>query len=87
MVMSIWGKYIFRLNPENFFHLTLPFSRGNHFNDSKMEFPDFFEITLYIIFAIFPKMTMTVFVKNFQNHIKDEIFKIQELTLFIIFAL
>ena len=40
-------------------------------NDDNGEFPDFHELTLYMIFAVFLKMSIpmtAIFVKNFKNH-------------------
>ena len=75
--------------PRNFKILILKpkfsFLRKNHKNDIQGEFPDFYELTLYINFANFLKTVipiMIIFVAKFKNHIR----KIQESTLVIIFV-
>ena len=67
--------------------MNFPFCKGNHDNNSQGEFPDFYEFTLNMIFAIFLKLAnpiRDIFVKNFENCIMGEFVKMQELTLVII---
>ena len=66
------------------------FLRINLKNDNQHEFPDFNEVTLYLIFPIFLKMVMpimTIFFKNFENQTQGEFVKILEFTLVIIFVI
>ena len=54
------------------FDPNLSFLRRNHKNANGSEFPEFYEFTHYMIFAIFLKMAIpiiAIFVENFKNHI------------------
>ena len=69
--------------PRNFkifiFEPKLSFLRENDKNDRYVEFQDFYEWTLYMIFANF--------VKNFENHIYGELVKIRDFFLAIVFVI
>ena len=86
------------MNPRNFkilvSNLNLPFLRKNQEIDAQFdgysEFPGLNELTLYMIFAIFVNMVismMDIFLENFQNHIKGTLVKIQEFTQVMIFLI
>ena len=77
------GRPKIRVNSEeikNFhFEPKLPFLRENKKNDNSGAFPDFYEFTLYMIFANVLKMAisiMAIFSKIFQNRMKGGLVKI-----------
>ena len=72
-----------------FSSLNSNFLRVNPENDYHGEFPDFYEFTQDMNFAIFLKMVipmMAIYVKKFSNHFQGEFGKIRKFILVIIFA-
>ena len=68
----------------------MSFLKEKHKNNNQGDFLDFYEFILYMIFSMFLKMAnpiMTIFMKNFKNHLGSEFVKIQDFTLNIIFRI